>query len=198
MTMKLFGGTTSAYVRKIKILTGALGLPVESVDDRTPEGAAALAAVSPCGKVPVLVVDGPAPLVLPDSSLIASWLWNQHGTALRAAGFDIDPTHWEDRALQMAVEVALDAAINCFYLLRDGFEDKGYVTKQGKRVETTLAWLSHRVTFTRPVGLAALSLGCALDWMVFRKVTDVARHPGLVAFGAAWAASGVGRGTEPQ
>ena len=104
---------------------------------------------------------------------------------------------WEDRATQMIIDGALDAAINRFYLLRDGAADKGYVLRQRDRVETVLGWLDGHFTFRRPCGVATLALGCALDWMVFRKVADIARWPGLQAFREAWIVSRVGAGTEP-
>jgi glutathione S-transferase len=198
LPLRVLGTTTSPYTRKVRILAAAAGAPFDFIDTRQPIGAALLARVAPLGKVPALMAgDGDDALVLPDSSLISHWLWARHAATLRAAGFVLDPEAWHDRALQIAVEGALDAAINRFYLLRDGSHDGGYVTRQGERVATTLAWLDAHVTFGLPCTFATLSLGCALDWMVFRKVGDVARYRGLVAFREAWAASGIGAGTEP-
>jgi glutathione S-transferase len=198
--LKIYGTTTSPYTRKIRILGAAAGLAVDLVDTRTEAGAAALARVAPLGKVPVAEL--PGPVVLPDSGLIAAWLWEHHGPALRAAGFwapapgsDAD---FAERELVLVVEGALDSAINRFYLLRDQLPDQGYVTRQRDRVTTTLAWLDARMpAFARPLSPAALSLGCALDWMVFRDATDLVRFPRLSTFREAWKASGVGAGTEP-
>ena len=195
MSVKLYGTPTSPYTRKARILVRAAGLDVPLVDTRTEAGADALARVAPLGKVPVLALDDAR--VLPDSGLIAAWLWAHHAPALRAAGFDLSPD-WADRERLVAVEGALDAAINRFYLVRDKLPDQGYVTRQASRVTTTLAWLDARMPeFSRPVGAAALSLGCALDWMIFRAVVDLARTPRLAAFRAAWHASDVGAGTDP-
>jgi glutathione S-transferase len=196
--VRLLGTTTSPYVRKVRILAAAAQLPFELVDTRHDAGADLLARLAPVGKVPVLLIgDGDSPEVLPDSSLIAQRLWVTHQPALRAAGFLLDPEMWEERALQVVVEGCLDAAINRFYLLRDGFAETGYLARQRDRLEATLAWLDGRLTFRRPCGAATLSLGCALDWMVFRGVVDLARFPGLTAFREAWTASGIGAGTEP-
>jgi glutathione S-transferase len=197
---RLYGTTTSPYTRKIRILLRAAGVPIEMVDTRTDDGAGALARIAPLGKVPVIETDGlgGAPQVIADSGLIAAWLWAQHAPALRAAGFIVEPDAWEDRALTIAVEGALDAAINRFYLLRDKLPDQGYVTRQGDRVQTTLAWLDAGMpAFARPLTAASLSLGCALDWIVFRAAADLSRFPRLTAFREAWTASGVGAGTEP-
>jgi glutathione S-transferase len=197
--MKLYGTPTSPYTRKIRILLHAAGLDVPMVDTRSEEGAGALARIAPLGKVPVLELDAkaPAPRVLPDSGLIAAWLWAHHGEALTAAGF-ASPDSWLDRERVVLVEGALDAAINRFYLIRDSLPDQGYVTRQADRVATTLTALEERLPpFARPLRASALSLGCALDWMVFRNAADLARYPRLKAFRAAWIDSGIGAGTEP-
>src|SRR5262249_15206068 len=137
-------------------------------------------------------------VVLPDSSLITTWLWTTERAAFEAAGWSLDPRAFEDRALQVVVEGALDAAINHRYLRLDGFDETGYIAKQRLRVERGLSWLDGRVAFRRPLGAAALSLGCALDWIAFRNVVDLPRWSGLAAFRDAWTASGVGAGTEPR
>jgi len=194
--LKIYGTPTSPYTRKARILVKAAGLDAPLVDTRTEAGADALARVAPLGKVPALELDDTR--VLPDSGLIAAWLWAHHAPAMRAAGFELSPDDWADRERLVAVEGALDAAINRFYLVRDKLPDQGYVTRQAARVTTTLAWLDARMpAFERPLGAAALSLGCGLDWMVFRAVVDLARTPRLAAFRAAWLASGIGAGTEP-
>jgi glutathione S-transferase len=180
------------------VLLNAVGRGYDLVDTRTDAGAAALAEVAPLRKIPVLVAGGADGAVLPDSSLIAGWLWATEQAALRAAGWDLDPQAFADRALQVTVEGALDAAINYRYLRLDGFDDTGYIAKQRLRVERVLTWLDGRVAFKRPLGAAALSLGCGLDWIVFRDVVDLPRWPGLSAFREAWTASGVGTGTEPR
>jgi len=197
MAMKLLGTTTSPYTRKVRILLKALGQAHDLVDTRTDAGAAALAGASPLGKVPVLVVDG-EPGALPDSSLITNWLWATREAELRAAGFRLDPNDWAERRLQEVVEGALDAAINFRYLRLDGFSEAGYIAKQRARVDRTLGWLDGRIAFTRPLGLAALSLGCTVDWIAFRNVVDLAQWPALAAFRDAWQSSGVGAGSEPH
>jgi glutathione S-transferase len=197
---QVLGTTTSPYTRKVRILLTALGRPHQLLDIRTELGAAALARFAPLGKIPVLVTgEGADAPIIPDSSLISSWLWATQGQALGAAGFDLDPSRWDDRGLQIVVEGALDAAINHRYLRLDGFTDAGYIAKQRVRVERSLAWLDARaLLFKRPLGAAALSLGCALDWIAFRNVVELERWPALAAFRDAWQSSGVGAGSEPH
>jgi glutathione S-transferase len=194
--MKLLGTTTSPYTRKVRILLNAMGRQHEFVDTRTTTGTTLLSEVAPLGKIPVLMVDRGG-LVLPDSSLITQWLWATDTQVLRAAGWDLDPVAWSDRALQIVVEGALDAAINHRYLRLDGLADAGYVAKQRQRVERSLGWLDGRFMFQRPLSTAALSMGCALDWIVFRNVVDLSRWKALATFREAWTSSGVAVGTEP-
>ena len=194
---RLLGTTTSPYTRKARVLLRAIGQPYELVDIRTEEGAATLKEVAPLGKIPILL-DDEAGTVVPDSSLIASWLWAREAVALRVAGWDLDPQAFADQALRSVVEGALDAAINHHYLRRDGFAETGYIAKQRQRVDRVLTWLDERMEFRRPIGAAALSLGCALDWIVFRNVVELERWPSLTAFRGSWKASGVGDGTEPR
>lgn len=194
--MKLLGTTTSPYTRKARVLLNALARPYEFLDIRSEPGTTELKAAAPLGKIPVLLADDGTSI--PDSSLIASWLWAHESSALRAAGWDLDPLAFEDRALQTVVEGALDAAINHRYLRLDGFIETGYIAKQRLRVERVLSWLDERVVFRRPIGASGLSLGCALDWIVFRDVVDLGRWPALTAFHQGWKASGVGEGTEPH
>jgi glutathione S-transferase len=195
--MRLLGTTTSPYTRKIRVVLNAIAKPYEFLDIRTEPGVGALKAAAPLGKIPVLLPDE-AGTILPDSSLIVSWLWARESVALRAGGWDLDPTAFADRALQTVVEGALDAAINHRYLRLDGFVETGYIAKQRQRVDRVLTWLDERVVFQRPLGAAALSLGCALDWIAFRDVLDIERWPALSAFRQKWKASGVGAGTEPH
>ena len=195
--MRLLGTTTSPYTRKARILLNASGRPHEFVDTRSQPGMALLAEVAPLGKIPVLIADD-ADMVLADSSLITQWLWDTNAASLQDAGWALEPLAWEDRALQVVVEGSLDAAINHRYLRQDGFADAGYIAKQRQRVERSLTWLDSRFVFRRPLTAAALSLGCALDWIVFRNVVELSRWRGLNAFREAWASSGVGAGTEPH
>jgi hypothetical protein len=135
---------------------------------------------------------------LPDSALIVSYLWARHASALRESGFELGDERFDDRALQMIVEGAMDSAINRFYLAADGVADAGYLAKQGERARRCLQWVGPRVAFSRPVTAPVLSYGCFLEWALFRKVVDLEHVPEGATFLSAWRDSGVGAGTEPS
>ena len=85
------------------------------------------------------------------------------------------------------VDGALDALINALYLQRDGVgtAESSYVAKQHERAAASLAWVESQVddvwlTRAKAFGLPELALVTALEWMRFRDMYPVERHPGLV------------------
>src|SRR5690606_5704652 len=69
--MKLYGTTTSPFVRRVRVVAAEVGEPVERIDTAPEAGQAALREVSPIRKVPVAVIDG---RTLFDSHTIIDWL----------------------------------------------------------------------------------------------------------------------------
>ena len=69
--MKLFGTTTSPFVRRVRVVAAELGVAVDRVDTATEAGMAALRGASPIAKVPVAIVDE---RLLYDSRVIIDWL----------------------------------------------------------------------------------------------------------------------------
>src|SRR6478672_6182552 len=126
--MKLYGTTTSPFVRRVRIVAAELGEPVELVDTATEEGTRALQAVTPLWKVPVAELDGE---LLFDSRVICDAL-----VAARGWG-PLRPSVAADANLRTVADGALDSAINWFYLVRrDGAEtDLPYLRKQRERVD---------------------------------------------------------------
>lgn len=180
-TMRLFGTTTSPYVRRVRVVALELQLPLELVDTFTPAGQAALRERNPLWKVPAVELDGQA---IFDSRVIIEHLLRRHGPGPLAR---VDEDDLDAQNLVTVIDGALDALINAFYLQRDGItaERAAYVAKQHDRAAAALAWVEARVddvwlTRARAFGLPELALVTALDWMRFRSAYDVERHPGLV------------------
>ncbi|HTL38522.1 MAG TPA: glutathione S-transferase N-terminal domain-containing protein [Kofleriaceae bacterium] len=57
--MKLYGTTTSPFVRRVRVVAAEVGESVDLLNTAPPDGQAKLRAISPIWKVPVAVVDAP-------------------------------------------------------------------------------------------------------------------------------------------
>jgi glutathione S-transferase len=162
--MKLYGTTTSPYVRRVAVIAAEVGEPVEWVDTAAEAGQAALRAISPIRKVPVAELDG---RTLFDSHVIADWLITTRGWGGLAPPRDA----WREANLVNAADAALDSMIQLLYLRRDGVPIDGtpYAQRQLDRTAAILSWLGGQLDPAR-LGLAELSAICALDWMDFRAM----------------------------
>jgi glutathione S-transferase len=177
--MKLYGTTTSPFVRRVAIVATELGEPIEWVDTATDQGQAALRERSPIRKVPAAIVDG---RTLYDSKLIADWLITTRGYAAIAPPRD----RWRDANLINAADAAIDSLVQLLYLRRDGVAVDGtpYAQRQLERVEAILTWLGAELDATR-FGLPEISAICALDWMDFRAMYPTERATTLLPLRAA-------------
>jgi glutathione S-transferase len=184
--MKLYGTLTSPYVRRVRIVAAELGEPFAFVDTTTDEGQAALRAATPLWKVPTAELEG---TVVFDSHAIVDRLVELRGAGpLRA----VDPaTRWRERNLETAIDGALDAAINAFYLRRDGADPAKlpYLAKQLARVGSAMGFVARELAAgwlpRGALGRTEIALVTTIDWMRFRVAYDVDAHPELVAFRAA-------------
>ena len=185
--MKLYGTTTSPFVRRVRVVAAEVGVEIERVDTAGEAGMAALREVTPIRKVPVAVADG---TTLFDSRVIIDWITTTHGHgALRVAG-----DRWHEANLVNALDAALDAVIQLFYLRRDGIAIDGtpYATRQLERADAIFTWLGTQLApdrrgFGAGLGLPEITLVCALDWMDFRKAYPTERAAGVESVRAAWA-----------
>ncbi len=189
--MKLYGTTTSPFVRRVRIVAAELGVAVDRIDTATEAGQAALREISPIRKVPVAVLDG---ATIFDSREIIAALIAKHGWGPLAR--PADPI--ADANLVNACDAALDSVIQLFYLRRDGVAIEGNVFEQRQldRVDAIFGWLGTRVVCE--LGLAAISTVCALDWMAFRKAYPIERAGTLVALREAFAGRASFADTAPR
>lgn len=186
--MKLYGTTTSPFVRRVRVVAAEVGEPVELIDTATDDGQAALRRASPVWKVPVAEVDG---RTLFDSRVIVDWLTTARGWGRLAPPRD----RWASANLLNAVDAALDSAIQVFYLRREGLDVGAmpFAHRQRDRITAIFGWLdAERAAgrFGAAPGLPELSLACTLAWMTFRDTYDVAslggRFDDVVALVAGW------------
>jgi glutathione S-transferase len=173
--MKLFGTTTSPFVRRVRVVADEVGEAVDRVDTATDAGMAQLREVSPIRKVPVAQIDGK---LLYDSRVIIDWLVTTRGWG----GIEPARDRWHEQNVLNAIDAALDSVIQLFYLRRDGVTVDGtpYAQRQLERTDAIFAWLA---TQLRPQAFALpeISACCALDWMDFRKTYPTERAKGLDA-----------------
>jgi glutathione S-transferase len=184
--MKLYGTTTSPFVRRVRVVAAELGEPVELTDTATDAGQAALLAISPIRKVPVAVVDG---RTLYDSRVIIDWLVTTRGWGV------LQPPHdrWREHNLVNAIDAALDSVIQLFYLRRDGISIDGsaFAERQLARADAIFSWLGTQLAadakgFGAGLGLPEITLIAALDWMEFRKSYPTERAAAVDSVRAAW------------
>lgn len=179
--IRLYGSTTSPYVRRVRIVAEELSLAYQLVDTATDSGQALLRQTSPIWKVPAAEIDGE---LLFDSHDITELLLERHGQG-RLCPFALDD--FEARRAMSVIDGALDALINAFYLRKDGVDiaQVAYARKQTDRAHNALSHLETSVfepwvTSKRALGLPEIALATALEWMRFRDAYPVASHPRLM------------------
>jgi len=178
--MKLYGTTTSPFVRRVRVVAEEIGEPVERIDTAPDAGQAQLREVTPIRKVPVAIVDG---RTIFDSRVIIDYL-----TTTRGWG-PIAPPHdrWREQNLLNAIDAALDAVISLFYLRRDGVAVDGtpFAARQLERTDAIFTWLAPQLS-AETFGLPEISIVAALDWMDFRQSYDTKRAAGLARVRETW------------
>jgi hypothetical protein len=120
--------------------------------------------------------------------VIIDYLFETRGRGGMAKASD----RWRELDLVNAVDGALDSVIQVFYLRRDGIAIDGtpFATRQLERAAAIFAWLGTQLapdarSFEHGLGVAELSLICALDWMAFRSTYPTETTP-FAALRAAW------------
>lgn len=165
----------------MRVVAEEVGEPIERIDTATDAGMAELRALSPIRKVPVAVIGGTTVF---DSRAIIDRLFMTHGHG------ELTPprNRWHELNLLNAIDGALDAVIQLFYLRRDGVAIDGtpYATRQLERADAIFAWLATQHLSTVQLGLAEISLVCTLDWMDFRQAYPTERASALAAVRVAW------------
>lgn len=166
--MKLYGTTTSPFVRRVRVVAAELGVEHAWVNTAHDDGQAQLKAISPIWKVPVAEIDG---RTIYDSRVIIDWLTTTRGWGPLRQPRD----RWKDQNVMNAIDGALESAIQLFYLQREGLDPMKipFGPRQVERIGAIFEWLADELPAHDPargLGVAELSLLCTLDWMDFRKV----------------------------
>ena len=172
--MKLYGTTTSPFVRRVRVVAQEVGATYEMVNTAPEEGQAALRALTPIWKVPVAEM---GERVIFDSRIIIEWLTSFHGWG------DLKPPvdKWRDANLVNAIDGALESGIQLFYLKREGLDPLGmpFGKRQIERMNAVFTWLAGELGkegFGTGLGLPEVSLIACFDWLDFREIYPTSRH----------------------
>lgn len=181
---RLFGTTTSPYVRRVRIVAAELGVATRLVDTNDADGQAQLREASPVWKVPTAVFEGDGQIVL-DSHAITEELMLRHGPG------PLQPFDPRDIGAKNAIAIAdgaLDGLINVLYLRRDGIDATPYLKKHEQRARACMQWLDERIDglFGETLGLPEIAVLTTVDWMRFREMYPVVDHPRLLERLARW------------
>ena len=186
--MKLYGTTTSPFVRRVRVDAAEVGEPIEMINTAHEDGQKQLRATSPIWKVPVAEVDG---RTIYDSRVIIDWLVTTRGWGHLAPPRD----RWRDENLLNAIDSALESVIQLFYLKRENVPAAGtpFETHQLGRADAIFAWLGTQLASDQrsfgggALGLPEISLVATLDWMDFRQTYATDRAGACNQLRAAWA-----------
>lgn len=189
--MRLFGTTSSPYVRKVRVVIYELGLEhqVAFCHLHPLTQATETQSINPLGKIPALEVAAGAVLV--DSPLICEYLCSLvlQSTILPAGGMD----RFAVLTLQALADGIMDAAVQLtMEKRRDPQEQRADVLSRNKgTILRTLALLEGIeesqllcTPYHESINLGSLALACALDYLEFRhpNLSVLAQFPSLNAW----------------
>lgn len=173
--MKLYGSTTSPYVRRIRIVLAQT--PHEFIDLQIFGGKdrELLASRNPTLKVPCLEDEGE---MIFDSRVIHSYLSEK---------LNLDPLTWEEENLLTLIDAANDSFVQLLILQRSEFDindEKLYFRLQNERIEAVLSTLEAQLLEGGFSGWSypEICLYTMVDWCIFRELHDFASYPTLLDF----------------
>ncbi len=173
--LKLYGSTTSPFVRRLRILLANtehefIDLDIFSEDDRRQ-----LALDNPTLKIPMLEDDG---TLLYDSRVIFRYLTD------RVRHPELS---WEQENILTLIDSANDSLVQMLILKRSGIdtsEDKMYFRVQRERTGIILQRLNEMAKDMQfdQWHYPAICLYCLLDWIEFRELVSLSELDALLAF----------------
>lgn len=173
--MKLYGSTTSPYVRRLRVWLEGIPHEFINLDIFNEEGRATLKSINPALKVPMLVDDWQAVF---DSRVIFNYLNHK---------LEKEVTTIDDENAITLINAASDSFVELVLLSRSGVDIDQQVlffNLQRERIQSTLQVLDDQVKLGvfEYWHFPAMCLYCLIDWVLFRKMNDFAAYPELLAF----------------
>ncbi|WP_296052737.1 glutathione S-transferase family protein [uncultured Alteromonas sp.] len=173
--MKLYGSTTSPYVRRIRLFFADKDIEFINMDIFAGPGRELLRAKNPALKVPMLE-DGE--LIIYDSRVVFRYLSEK---------FTLTPLSWPEENRLTLIDAANDTFVQLMMLKRSDIAnqpDKLFFKLNNERIETLLTTLNAEVAaghFSQ-WDYPAICLFCLIDWVTFRALTRFESYPALLAF----------------
>lgn len=176
--MKLYGSTTSPYVRRLRILLNDTPYELESVN-LFGEDREKIKEVNPTLKIPMLEdTANPDVPVLFDSGLIYRYLVEKYNFQ----GLSFSEQNW-----LTVIDACSDSLINIMLMRRSGIDtnkDKMYFNIQRERQKVTFDLLEEEVvkgTFNT-WNYLSISLLVLIEWAKFRDLYDFSGLPAINSF----------------
>ncbi|MBO9491085.1 glutathione S-transferase [Endozoicomonas sp. G2_1] len=173
--MKLFGSTTSPYVRRLRILLRDHDYEFVNLDIFADDDRKTLLANNPTMRVPALQ-DGEQSVY--DSRIIYRYLSEK---------LNLSQISWQQENLFTLIDAANDSLVSILLSKRSGLpveQDILFFNLQRQRVDSVLTTLNDEVAHSQfnQWDYLAICLFCLLDWVEFRELADWRQHPHLVEF----------------
>jgi glutathione S-transferase len=170
--VKLFGSTTSPYVRKVRVYLAEAGLPCEFIEGDAWQPSQRLVAAAPLGKVPALERDDGS--VLFESILIIEYLDRQRPVGSRLLAADGEE-RWLTLRWHALAHGIIDSIVTRLLELRrpQTLQMQEKIQREEIRIARTLATIEADLIggdylVANRLTIADLMLGVALQYIDFR------------------------------
>lgn len=173
--LKLYGSTTSPYVRRIRIFLGNREHDFTNMQIFEGKDRDYLMAKNPTLKIPMLE-DGND--VIYDSRVIFRYLSEK---------FELPALTWQQENFLTVIDSINDSLVQLLMLQRSDIhseDDKLYFRLQDERVSHAFAHLNEAVSdgAFQQWDYPAICLYCLVDWTAFRQLHELASYPNLLDF----------------
>jgi glutathione S-transferase len=183
--MKLIGSLTSPYVRKARIVFAEKKIEVPLIQENVWSQDTKIMESNPLGKVPCLVMDDGGAMF--DSRVIV-----EYADTLSPVN-KLIPSSGKEKAAVKTWEALADGILDASVLARleatwrpDEQKNQAWIDRQLLKVDVSLKAMSNGLgesewCFGNQISLADISVGCALDYLIFRfpNIQWQATYPNL-------------------
>ncbi|WP_199610127.1 glutathione S-transferase family protein [Flocculibacter collagenilyticus] len=181
--MKLYGSTTSPYVRRLRIWLDGSPFEFFNMDIFDEPQRQVLREKNPILKIP-FIEDGEQCIF--DSRQIVRYI-SSKGSDNTSSAYPSETLNWSAENTLSMIDAANDALVNMLVLTRSGYDtndDTLYFNLHRERLALTFEQLNNKVLAGEFANwdYLSISLYCLIDWALFRSLYHFENYPNLVAF----------------